>query len=161
MLQVERFSKRFGRVHALSDVTFSIRPGEVLGLIGPNGSGKTTLFECLGGVLPADSGTLRHEGRPLSEDERWMLGFSEYDPEFVVDVERVGRFEEEVPSEEYEARIAGLIERAAARDAAADAGAADIYRQAYRVVKRGEHYLVIMLKPGLRRWLRPWWAFWR
>ena len=37
-------------------MSFSIRPGEVLGLIGPNGSGKTTLFECLGGVLPSDSG---------------------------------------------------------------------------------------------------------
>ncbi len=70
MLQVQKISKRYGRVTALSDVTFSIRPGEVLGLIGPNGSGKTTLFECLGGVLPADSGTLLRDGRPIAARER-------------------------------------------------------------------------------------------
>jgi len=70
VLQVQGFSKRYGRVNALSDVTFSIRSGEVLGLIGPNGSGKTTLFECLGGVLPADSGTLLRDGRPLGAAKR-------------------------------------------------------------------------------------------
>jgi ABC-type multidrug transport system ATPase subunit len=51
-------------------VSFSIRPGEVLGLIGPNGSGKTTLFECLGGVLPADSGAIAEDGRALTAAER-------------------------------------------------------------------------------------------
>jgi ABC-2 type transport system ATP-binding protein len=56
VLQVTGLTKRYGRLTALSDVSFVIRPGEVLGLIGPNGSGKTTLFECLGGVLPADAG---------------------------------------------------------------------------------------------------------
>jgi ABC-type multidrug transport system ATPase subunit len=40
----------------LSDVLFSVRSGEVLGLIGPNGAGKTTLFECLAGLLPATVG---------------------------------------------------------------------------------------------------------
>ena len=58
MLQVASLSKRYGHLAALSEVSFAIRPREVLGVIGPNGSGKTTLFECLGGVLPADSGAL-------------------------------------------------------------------------------------------------------
>src|SRR5207253_1631219 len=40
-----------------------IHPGEILGLIGPNGSGKTTLFECLGGVLPRDAGTISGDSR--------------------------------------------------------------------------------------------------
>ena len=59
LLQVTGLTKRYGRLTALSDVSFVIRPGEVLGLIGPNGSGKTTLFECLGGVLPADAGRVQ------------------------------------------------------------------------------------------------------
>lgn len=58
MLQIAELTKTYGHLSALSDVSFSIRPGEVLGLIGPNGSGKTTLFEWLGGVLPADRGVV-------------------------------------------------------------------------------------------------------
>jgi ABC-2 type transport system ATP-binding protein len=70
VLQVASVAKRYGQLPALSDVSFTIRPGEVLGLIGPNGSGKTTLFECLGGVLPADAGGVLREGRPLTAAER-------------------------------------------------------------------------------------------
>ena len=70
MLQVTDFTKRYGRLTALSEVSFSIGRAEVLGLIGPNGSGKTTLFECLGGVLPLDSGRVRTQGRALSAAER-------------------------------------------------------------------------------------------
>ena len=78
MLQVTGLTKRYGRLTALSDVSFVIRPFEVLGLIGPNGSGKTTLFECLGGVLPADGGRVlalragsgQGDGRVLDAHER-------------------------------------------------------------------------------------------
>ena len=69
LLQVAHLTKRYGQLAALGEVSFSIRPGEVLGLIGPNGSGKTTLFECLGGVLPADGGALLVDGRPLTAAE--------------------------------------------------------------------------------------------
>jgi len=58
IVRVSGLSKRYGRLIALADASFSVNIGEVLGVIGPNGSGKTTLFEILGGVLPADSGTV-------------------------------------------------------------------------------------------------------
>ncbi len=70
MIQANGFTKRYGRLTALEDVSFSIRDREVLGLIGPNGSGKTTLFECLGGVLPFDRGTLTRDGVMTSARDR-------------------------------------------------------------------------------------------
>jgi ABC-2 type transport system ATP-binding protein len=69
VVRVADLSKRYGQVAALSGVSFSIRAGEVLGLIGPNGSGKTTLFECVGGVLPLDAGAVCRNDRPLSARE--------------------------------------------------------------------------------------------
>ena len=65
IVTVRDLTKRYGRLTALSGVSFSVVPGEVLGLIGPNGSGKTTLFECVAGVLPADAGTVSVDGRVM------------------------------------------------------------------------------------------------
>ncbi len=59
-------SKRFGGVHALSDVSFTIGPGEIYGLIGPNGAGKTTLFNVLTGIYPPDGGSFDFDGQSLA-----------------------------------------------------------------------------------------------
>jgi ABC-2 type transport system ATP-binding protein len=59
LLTVQGLSKSYGPRRVLDSVGFAVQPGEVLGLIGPNGAGKTTLFECLAGVLSADSGEVR------------------------------------------------------------------------------------------------------
>jgi ABC-2 type transport system ATP-binding protein len=75
LFEVKGLCKRFGRIAALSDVSFQVYAGEVLGLIGPNGAGKSTLFECLGGVLPCDSGAVRSGGRPVGTRERPSLLF--------------------------------------------------------------------------------------
>jgi ABC-2 type transport system ATP-binding protein len=75
VLHVSGLTKRYRHLSALADVSFSIRPAEVLGVIGPNGSGKTTLFACLGGVLPADGGTLLEDNRELTPAERRMRVF--------------------------------------------------------------------------------------
>jgi len=72
---VRHLTKTYGRITALTDVTFSVRPGEVLGLIGPNGAGKTTLFECMAGVLPYDAGVVSLDGMPLPARARALHVF--------------------------------------------------------------------------------------
>jgi ABC-2 type transport system ATP-binding protein len=67
---VERLTKTYGACTALSEVSLSVRSGEVLGLIGPNGAGKTTLFECMAGLLPYDAGTVSADGVALSRRAR-------------------------------------------------------------------------------------------
>jgi ABC-2 type transport system ATP-binding protein len=70
LFRVEHLFKRFNHRLALDDISLSIQRGEVLGLIGPNGAGKTTLLECLAGLMPADSGSLRHEESELRAERR-------------------------------------------------------------------------------------------
>jgi len=66
LLVARGIGKRFGGVQALSDVSFSIRNGEIYGLIGPNGAGKTTLFNVLTGIYEPDEGGFEFDGAPLA-----------------------------------------------------------------------------------------------
>jgi len=65
VLEVAGLSKRFGGFLAVNNVSFSVRQGEILGLIGPNGSGKTTTFNVIAGTLPPTSGSVRFEGAEI------------------------------------------------------------------------------------------------
>ncbi|HEY2099801.1 MAG TPA: sugar ABC transporter ATP-binding protein [Pseudonocardia sp.] len=66
VLRVERVSKRFPGVHALREVDFELRAGEVHALVGENGAGKSTLIKVATGVYRADSGEVRYRGQPVS-----------------------------------------------------------------------------------------------
>jgi branched-chain amino acid transport system ATP-binding protein len=66
MLTVSGLTKRFGGFTALSDVSFEVKEGEILGLIGPNGSGKTTCFNCISGALTPTGGSIRFLGQELT-----------------------------------------------------------------------------------------------
>lgn len=59
LLEVRHLSKSFGGTQALSDVSFSMRRGEVVALVGENGAGKSTLIKILSGVHEADAGEVR------------------------------------------------------------------------------------------------------
>ena len=65
MLELKQVSKQFGGLAALSTISFSVEPGEILGIIGPNGAGKTTLFNLITGVFPPTSGTISYCSQPV------------------------------------------------------------------------------------------------
>lgn len=66
MLVVSNLIKRFGGFTAVSNVSFKVDQGEIVGLIGPNGSGKSTIFNMLSGTFPPSGGSIRFEDRELS-----------------------------------------------------------------------------------------------
>lgn len=64
-LEMRNIYKSFGANHVLKDIDFSVSGGEISALLGENGAGKSTLMNILGGVLPADSGTISLDGKPV------------------------------------------------------------------------------------------------
>ena len=68
MIEVGALSKRYGNFTAVKELSFTVRPGEVLGLVGPNGAGKTSTLRCLAGIIPASSGTVRIAGHDIAAD---------------------------------------------------------------------------------------------
>ena len=67
ILEVNNVSKSFGGVKANVDISMSVEKGKIVGLIGPNGSGKTTLFNSIVGTYPIDNGSIKFNGKEVSE----------------------------------------------------------------------------------------------
>jgi branched-chain amino acid transport system ATP-binding protein len=65
LLEVEGLTRRFGGLRAVSNLSFSVAGGEILGLIGPNGAGKTTVFNLVTGFIRPTAGEIRFEGRSV------------------------------------------------------------------------------------------------
>jgi branched-chain amino acid transport system ATP-binding protein len=73
MLEVTKVTKRFGGLLALSNVSFQLAEGEILGLIGPNGAGKTTLFNVINGVYGPDEGRVLFQGKDVTRMKPYHL----------------------------------------------------------------------------------------
>ncbi len=122
MLEFDRLTKRYGSKVALQDLTFAVRPGEVYGFVGANGAGKTTAMRIALGVLAADAGEVRWQGRPVTFETRRRFG---YMPEERGLYPKMRVVEQLV----YFARLHGL-------DAAAAAAAADRLTERLGVAER-------------------------
>ena len=70
IIRVENIDFSYRERKILNDVSFSVRTGEICGLLGPNGSGKTTLFKCINGIHRYSSGKIRIHGRDINELSR-------------------------------------------------------------------------------------------
>ncbi len=68
MIQVEGLTKLYDDFRAVTDLSFSVQPGEIMGLVGPNGAGKTSTLRCLAGIIPATGGVIRIAGHELSRE---------------------------------------------------------------------------------------------
>jgi branched-chain amino acid transport system ATP-binding protein/neutral amino acid transport system ATP-binding protein len=66
LLEIQNLTRSFYGVHALRGVHLNVQAGRITGLIGPNGAGKTTLFNCISGLVPADGGSIRFDGRIIT-----------------------------------------------------------------------------------------------
>jgi ABC-2 type transport system ATP-binding protein len=68
VIEVAGLTRRYGDFTAVDDISFSVGPGEVVGLVGPNGAGKTTTLRCLVGIIRPTAGSIRIAGHDLLED---------------------------------------------------------------------------------------------
>lgn len=74
-LEIDAISKRYGQVVALREMSFEVRAGELFGFVGSNGAGKTTTMRIILGVLEADSGEVRWDGKPITAHTRRRIGY--------------------------------------------------------------------------------------
>ncbi|MDQ2817547.1 MAG: ATP-binding cassette domain-containing protein [Candidatus Eremiobacteraeota bacterium] len=75
MLEVERVTKRFGALTAVSNLSFAAKGGAVFGLLGPNGAGKTTTIRMILDIFSPDSGTIRWDGGAIDARRRRSFGY--------------------------------------------------------------------------------------
>ncbi|MGB9837467.1 ATP-binding cassette domain-containing protein [Methanothermobacter sp.] len=81
MIEVDSVSKSFGRIRALDNLSFSVREGELMGIIGHNGAGKTTAIRIIAGILHPDSGTVHVGGYDVTRDPIMVKSMIGYLPE--------------------------------------------------------------------------------
>ena len=89
MIDVQHLTKRYGDLTAVSDISFQVDSGQILGFLGPNGSGKTTTMRIITGFMPATSGTVKVEGFDIFTDSfeaRKRIGYLPEHPPLYTDM---------------------------------------------------------------------------
>jgi ABC-2 type transport system ATP-binding protein len=81
MLEVSNLNKKFGDVHAVKNLNFQIRKGEIFGFLGPNGAGKTTTMKMVTCLIPPSSGTVKVDGCDTAADSLFVRKKIGYLPE--------------------------------------------------------------------------------
>ena len=102
----------------------------------------------------------RIESIPLSVDEQQMLLWSESEPDPGADPALAERLAADISDADYETKIAGLLKRSFDTSAGADATARDRWEHAWRVLRQGDHYLLVMIERAIGGRRKPWWQFW-
>ena len=73
MLKVENINVYYGQIHAIKDVSFEVKPGEIVSLIGANGAGKSTILKTISGLLRSKTGHIVFKGEDISKTEAYKL----------------------------------------------------------------------------------------
>jgi gliding motility-associated transport system ATP-binding protein len=124
MIEVENLTKRYGPTLAVSDVSFQVQKGEILGFLGPNGAGKTTTMRIITGFLSPSAGRVRVAGFDVAEaplDAKKCVGYLPENPPVYTDMTVneylafVGRIKG-VPRKELKKRIGEVSEKCAVSD---------------------------------------------
>lgn len=102
----------------------------------------------------------QREGVSISGDERQMLLWSESAPDSVADIALAERLAAEISDADYELKIVGLLRSSFKRDTALDPAAKQEWGSALSVLRRGDHYILVMINQAVGRSLKPWWQFW-
>lgn len=73
MLKVENINVYYGQIHAIKDVSFEVKQGEIVSLIGANGAGKSTILKTISGLLRTKTGSITFKGEEISKTEAYKL----------------------------------------------------------------------------------------
>jgi ABC-2 type transport system ATP-binding protein len=117
VIEIDQLTKRYGTLVAVSDFSFNVATGEVVGLIGPNGAGKTTTLRCVAGIQRPSSGAIRVGGHDIVNDgteAKRQLAFIPDEPQlfdYLTVSEHLGLVARLYRVSDAEAKTAALLER--------------------------------------------------
>jgi ABC-type Mn2+/Zn2+ transport system ATPase subunit len=139
LVETKQLAAAYGTLRVLEDVSFSLRAGERIAVLGPNGGGKSTLFRVLLGLLPPSAGTVRVEGRCgfLPQTERSRLDY----PVSALDVALMGTLTR-VPWW----RPLGRTERRRARKALERVGLRELEQRSFGALSGGQRQRVLFAR---------------